>query len=125
MQWFETPLASLRGVGPALTQHFARARITTLWQLLLHCPVRYEDHTHITPLAQAVVGEPALFDGTIEKTWVVFAGKRRLLCRVRSGDTAVTWQFFLFSSRSTVIISGRQAGAFFLVRRVRQMASVG
>ena len=109
MQWFETPLATLRGVGPALTQHFARARITTLWQLLLHCPVRYEDHTHITPLAQAVVGEPALFDGIIEKTWVVFAGKRRLLCRVRSGDAVVTWQFFYFHPglRSSLVTGKR------------------
>ena len=43
-------IETLRGVGPALRDKFAKLHIHTLLDLLLNLPHRYQDRTQVTPL---------------------------------------------------------------------------
>ncbi len=47
----------LSGVGPALAKEFARIGITTVKDLLLHFPIRYEDRREFTSISQVRPGE--------------------------------------------------------------------
>lgn len=35
-----------------------KLHLNTPWELALHLPLRYEDETHITPIADAPIGVP-------------------------------------------------------------------
>jgi ATP-dependent DNA helicase RecG len=60
------PVASLSGVGPALAETLRKLGIERVQDLWFHLPLRYEDHTRITPLADLVVGEAAQVEGVVE-----------------------------------------------------------
>lgn len=45
------PLNSLTGVGAAQSSKLAKIGLHTVQDLLLHLPLRYEDRTHLYPLA--------------------------------------------------------------------------
>lgn len=70
---FETPVTSLRGVGPSRGKALGSIGIQTVKDLLLHFPRRYEDRREITPLGELEEGKPSLVVGT--------------LCRLRSVRT--------------------------------------
>ena len=69
----ETPVTSLRGVGPSRGKALGSIGIQTVKDLLLHFPRRYEDRREITPLGELEEGKPSLVVGT--------------LCRLRSVRT--------------------------------------
>lgn len=45
------PLTTLSGVGVAIAEKLGRLGIFNLQDLLFHFPMRYEDRTRITPIA--------------------------------------------------------------------------
>ncbi|MGE3320365.1 MAG: hypothetical protein AB7I18_13815, partial [Candidatus Berkiella sp.] len=47
--WF-SPIASMKGVGEKMAEKLAKLQIATIGDLLLHCPFRYEDRSHLTPI---------------------------------------------------------------------------
>ena len=47
------PLATLRGVGPALATTLERIGLSTVQDLLFHLPLRYEDRTRVVPIGCA------------------------------------------------------------------------
>ena len=60
------PLAA-RGAGlsPALRARLSKLGIASRFDLALHLPLRYEDETRLTPLAEAREGEPVLVEATV------------------------------------------------------------
>jgi ATP-dependent DNA helicase RecG len=64
--------------------------------LALHLPLRYEDETHITRLADARVGEPVQFEGTVVHQEVALHGRRQLLVTVDDGSATCLLRFFHF-----------------------------
>ncbi len=46
------PLSSLTGVGAAQSSKLAKIGLHTVQDLLLHLPLRYEDRTHLYPIAE-------------------------------------------------------------------------
>ena len=46
------PLTTLTGVGAAISDKLGKLGIHNLQDLLFHLPIRYEDRTRITPIAQ-------------------------------------------------------------------------
>ena len=94
-------LASVRtlaGVGPVLERALAeRLGITRVQDLWFHLPLRYEDRTRITPIAELVEGSSALVEGKVVAVERGFA--RRLQLRVAIEDQAgagLTLRFFHF-----------------------------
>lgn len=60
------PVTALGGVGPALVESLARLGLYRVQDLWFHLPLRYEDRTHLTPLADLRPGMRAQVVGTVE-----------------------------------------------------------
>jgi ATP-dependent DNA helicase RecG len=88
----DAPLTRLPGVGPKLAETFAARGIATLQDLWLHLPLRYEDRTRLTSIAQLQAGVPAQVEGRVEAVERGF--RYRPVLRVALGD----------DSRSTLVL---------------------
>ncbi|KLD72118.1 ATP-dependent DNA helicase RecG [Xanthomonas pisi] len=93
----QAPLSSLPGVGPKVADKFAARGILSVQDLWLHLPLRYEDRTRLTTIAQLRSGVPAQIEGQVE---AVERGFRfRPVLRVAISDDShgsVVLRFFHF-----------------------------
>jgi ATP-dependent DNA helicase RecG len=94
----QRPVASLRGVGPALAERLRRLGVSQVQDLLFVLPRTYEDRTHTSPIGALVPGLRASIEGEVQLTEVVFRGRRQLLSRLADGSGHITLRFFHFSS---------------------------
>ncbi|MBD8872797.1 ATP-dependent DNA helicase RecG [Rhodanobacter sp. DHB23] len=60
------PVAGLPGVGPALQELLHKLGLERVQDLWFHLPLRYEDRTGITPIADLRPGQSAQVVGTVE-----------------------------------------------------------
>lgn len=60
------PVTALGGVGPALVEALARLGLHRVQDLWFHLPLRYEDRTHLTPMADLRPGARVQVVGTVE-----------------------------------------------------------
>jgi ATP-dependent DNA helicase RecG len=91
-----TPLADVRGIGPARARALEKAGLRTVLDLVLWLPYRYEDRREVRPVAAVVAGEAVTLRGML-------SGMRRLRTRRRgfslvrgvlrdgSGEIPVVW----------------------------------
>ncbi|MCI2262763.1 ATP-dependent DNA helicase RecG [Xanthomonas indica] len=93
----EVPLTTLPGVGPKLAEKFAARGLSTLQDLWLHLPLRYEDRTRLTTVAALQPSVPAQIEGRVQ---AVDRGFRyRPMLRVAVADDSrgtVVLRFFQF-----------------------------
>ncbi|HEY0333920.1 MAG TPA: ATP-dependent DNA helicase RecG [Stenotrophomonas sp.] len=93
----DAPLSGLPGVGQAVAAKFAARGISTLQELWLHLPLRYEDRTRLTSIAQLQGGVPAQIEGRVEAVERGF--RYRPMLRVAMADESrgsVVLRFFHF-----------------------------
>lgn len=93
----DTPLTSLSGVGQAVAAKLAARGILTLQDLWLLLPLRYEDRTRLTDIAQLQNGVPAQVEGRVEAVERGF--RYRPMLRVALSDESrgsVVLRFFHF-----------------------------
>ena len=64
--------------------------------LALHLPLRYEDETRITPLAQARDGQVVQIEATVTASEVQLRPRRQLLVTVEDGTGSCVLRFFSF-----------------------------
>ncbi|MCX7557333.1 ATP-dependent DNA helicase RecG [Xanthomonadaceae bacterium JHOS43] len=89
--------AMLRGVGPQLGARLAARGVTTLQDLWLHLPLRYEDRTRLTPIRLLRAGESAQVHGRIEAVERAFRGRPVLKVAVGdASDGTLVLRFFHF-----------------------------
>jgi ATP-dependent DNA helicase RecG len=81
------PVTSLGGVGPALVDALARLGLHRVQDLWFHLPLRYEDRTHLVPLADLRPGMRAQVVGTVEAVEKGFRYRPQL--KVAIGDGAM------------------------------------
>ncbi len=121
------PVTGLKGTGPALTARLAARGITTLQDLWLHLPLRYEDRTRLTPIRALRHGETAQVLGRIEAVERSFRGRPML--RVAVGDesgASLVLRFFHFhaaqvralSMGARILCHGEARGGHFGVEMV-------
>jgi ATP-dependent DNA helicase RecG len=91
------PVASLRGVGPALAEKLAKLGVTQVQDLLFVLPMRYEDRTQVVEIGALRHGMRAVIEGEIQLTEVAYRRRRQLLCRITDGTGSLTLRFFYFS----------------------------
>ena len=95
-----TPAPSRRagwpGIGPQLASRLAKLDLRSDADLVLHLPLRYEDETRLTPIADALPGVPAQFEGVIEHCELSPPPRRQLLARVRDGSASLTLRWLNF-----------------------------
>lgn len=93
----QVALSSLPGVGPKVAEKFAARGIVSVQDLWLHLPLRYEDRTRLTTIAQLQSGVPVQIEGRVD---AVERGFRfRPVLRVAVSDDShgsVVLRFFHF-----------------------------
>lgn len=93
-----TPVGALPGVGPALVAALARLGLERVQDLWFHLPLRYEDKTRITAIADLRVGERAQVEGVVEAVERGFRYRPQL--KVAIGDASrrtLLLRFFHFN----------------------------
>jgi len=93
------------------------------FDLVLHLPLRYEDETRITPIAEAAPGEPVQVEGTVKSTKIVYRPKRQLLSHITDATGDLVLRFFNFyPSQAKALAPGATVRAFGEVRSGGEMA---
>ena len=93
----ETPVVTLRGVGPKSAEKLAAFGIETIQDVLFHLPRRYEDRTRVVPLGALRPGDHAAAEAVVDLAEVKFGRRRSLLVRVSDGTGSLMLRFFHFS----------------------------
>ena len=83
-------------VSPATRDKLAKLGIQYRNDLLLHLPLRYEDETHLTPVADVQPGETAQVQGVIRHSEIVFRPRRSLVCRLQDNGGELYLRFLNF-----------------------------
>jgi ATP-dependent DNA helicase RecG len=114
----QRPVASLRGVGPALAGKLAKLGVAQVQDLLFVLPSRYEDRTQISAMGTVRPGARVVVEGEIQLTEVVFRRRRQMLCRIADGTGSLTLRFFHFSgTQQANLARGTRIRCFGEVRR--------
>ncbi|MDF7675694.1 ATP-dependent DNA helicase RecG [Neisseriaceae bacterium ESL0693] len=82
-------------VNAATSARLAKLNIHNVWDLALHLPLRYEDETHITPIADAPIGVPVQIEATVRHQQVQFRPRKQLVVQVADASGHVLYLRFL------------------------------
>ena len=92
------PVTVLAGVGPSLVAALSRLGLERVQDLWFHLPLRYEDKTRVTAIADLSVGERAQVEGVVEAVERGFRYRPQL--KVAIGDASqqtLLLRFFHFN----------------------------
>lgn len=111
-------LTTLHGVGASQSEKLSKIGLNTVQDLLLHLPLRYEDHTRLYQIRDLLPGTTATIVGEVLQTKVVFGRKRMLTCLISDGTGNLTLRFFNFSAAmKNSLAEGRHVITYGEVRR--------
>jgi len=104
-------------ISPATLAKLAKLGIHHRADLLLHLPLRYEDETHLAPIATLQPGMTAQVQGVITHSEVAFRPRRTLVCRLedKSGELYLRFLNF-YPSQQKQLAVGKQIRAIGEVR---------
>lgn len=96
-----------------LASLFGKLGLNTPQDFLLHFPIRYEDETCLSPIAQASAGQSIQFEAVVQSCDVTYRPRRYLTARMRddSGEIQLRWINFYPSQ-----VQQMQAGKRWRVR---------
>ncbi len=95
----------------------AKLGIAREFDLVLHLPLRYEDETRVTPIANAPPGLPVQVEGTVRSTEIVYRPRRQLISRIEDPTGELVLRFFNFyGSQAKALEPGASLRAFGEVR---------
>ena len=92
-------LQSLPGITPKAIENLAKLNITSIFDLLFHIPLRYNDRTIITKIADIKCNTDLQIVGEVFNAKVVFGRRRMMTATVRDDTGEITLRFFHFSNR--------------------------
>ena len=105
------------GATPLVTEKLKTLGLQTQADLVLHLPLRFEDETRITSIADAVPGATAQFDVTVVSTEIAYRPKRQLISRVEDDSGELILRFLNFyPSQQKVLQPGARLRVFGEVR---------
>jgi ATP-dependent DNA helicase RecG len=92
----ETPLSSLSGIGARRAADLTRVGLSTIEDLLLRFPIRYEDRSHPQPIAELQPGTSAAVIGDVARCALKPTRRRgftifEITLRDDSGTLTVVW----------------------------------
>ncbi|MDP0298794.1 ATP-dependent DNA helicase RecG [Glaesserella parasuis] len=119
------PLTALSGVGAAISEKLSRIGINNVQDLLFHLPLRYEDRTRITPIADVRPESFATVEGFVQLTEVQFGRRPILSTTISDGTSKITLKFFNFNAgMQNSLATGVRVKAFGEIKRGRFMAEM-
>ena len=89
-------LDKIQNISVAIAEKLVSMQIHTYWDLLLHIPLRYEDLTQVTAIAESGIGRTTFVEGEIIACEVVARRRRQLQVIISDGNTHLTLIFFHF-----------------------------
>ena len=111
------PAAKEAKAGNTIKEKLARIGVMREQDLVLHLPLRYEDHTHLSPLGTLRPGEAWQVEGTVFNTEIQYRGRRQLVCLLQEGEAQLVLRFFHFyPSQQKALAAGKRVRAFGEVR---------
>ena len=122
------PAKAAKAAAPAkaaagLADKLARLGLAREEDLVLHLPLRYEDHTRLVPLARLQPGLAQQAEGTVVHTDIQYRPRRQLVCLLEDGAdgngnrTQLVLRFFTFyPNQQKALAPGRRVRAFGDVR---------
>src|SRR6266404_518435 len=103
--------------GNTVADKLARLGIAREQDLVLHLPLRYEDRTHLCPLAALKAGQAWQVEGTIANTEIQYRPRRQLVCLLEDSEAQLVLRFFHFyPSQQKALAPGKRVRAFGDVR---------
>jgi ATP-dependent DNA helicase RecG len=109
--------AAIPGATPVAAEKLKTLGLHSQADLVLHLPLRFEDETRITPIADAVPGAAAQFDVTVVSCEIAYRPKRQLVCRVEDDTGELVLRFLNFyPSQQKVLQAGARLRVFGEVR---------
>ncbi|MBN6062717.1 ATP-dependent DNA helicase RecG [Aggregatibacter actinomycetemcomitans] len=119
------PLTAISGVGAAVAEKLGKLGIFNLQDLLFHLPLRYEDRTRITPIADLQAEQYATIEGVVQSSEVQFGRRPMLMVYLSDGTSKLALRFFNFNTgMKNSLQPGARVKAFGEVRRGRFMAEI-
>jgi ATP-dependent DNA helicase RecG len=104
-------------ISPATQNKLAKLGIHHRADLLLHLPLRYEDETHLSPVATIQPGMTAQVQGVITHCEVMYRPRRTLICRLQESNEELILRFLNFyPSQQKQLAVGKQIRAIGEVR---------
>lgn len=92
-------ITELKGVGPKLAEQLEqKLQIRTLADLFFHLPFRYEDRSRITPIGAVQPMRPAVIQGEVRGSTILFGKRRSLLVKVQDHTGLVNLRFYHFNA---------------------------
>lgn len=83
----DSPVSTLKGLGPHRAALLAERSITTVGRLLNYLPFRYEDRIHFSKITELVPGQIATVRAEVESGSIVrFTGRRNAMFHLRVKD---------------------------------------
>ena len=107
------------GTKPSRTTaaKLAKLGVHREFDLVLHLPLRYEDETRLTPIAEAAPGSSVQVQGIVRATDIAYRPKRQLITRIEDGTGELVLRFFNFyGSQVKALAPGATVRAFGEVR---------
>ena len=103
--------------APSLKTKLAKLGIRRQFDLVLHLPLRYEDETRLTAIADAREGAPVQVEGTVLDSQIAYRPRRQLVCKIED-DSGLLYMRFLnfYGSQAKALVAGARVRAFGEVR---------
>ncbi len=112
--------AAKRAPSRSLADQLAKLGITRDADLILHLPLRYEDHTRLVPLAKVTAGASVHAEGTVIRTDIQYRPRRQLVCLIggpeQNGAQLVLRFFTFYPNHQKTLASGTRIRVFGDVR---------
>ena len=109
--------AAETSAGNTIADKLARLGIAQEQDLVLHLPLRYEDHTQLCPLAALKAGQASQVEGTVANTEIQYRPRRQLVCLLEDSEAQLVLRFFHFyPSQQKALAPGKRVRAFGDVR---------
>ncbi len=105
-------------VPPATAKKFDKLGIRRRFDLILHMPLRYEDETHLYPIAALPYGQPVLVEGEVIAQEVQYRPRRQLVVQLEDRSGTLVLRFLNFyPSQLKQLAKGQRIRALGEVKR--------
>ncbi len=91
-------------IGKAVRDKLAKLGIQRAFDVLLHLPLRYEDETHLYPIADAPFGQTVQVEGRIVEQQIQYRPRKALTCILQDGGGQITLRFLHFYPSQTKVL---------------------
>src|SRR5574340_158719 len=99
--------------GKPVLEKLEKLGIRDAFALILHLPLRYQDETHLCPIAHAPAGKTVLVEGEITQASVQYRPRRTLVCRVEDGSGIMQLRLLHFyPSQTRTLVPGKKLRLF-------------